>query len=202
MNTDVIEPTDVGDEPDTGTGQEPADPIEAFIAAATLPPRRLPSKEEIEALRNAAVEALEERYGTFDPQTGTKQRTPEIAAAIEHPVHRFIVLGTLSGAAWTKHRTMDKLRADRRTAIQNLKFNYGSKPIAIIRQMGADERRIIDFAIMNADRTTLPRWTEKRAAEVAESAHQQYVRCSVHGKVDSALSARLRFQMAATRWGA
>jgi len=200
MNTDVIEPTDVRDEPDTGTGQEPADPIEAFIAAATLPPRQLPSKEEIEALRNAAVEALEERYGSFDPQTETKQIAPEIAAAIEHPVHRFIVLGTLSGAAWTKHRTMDKLRADRRTAIQNLKFNYGWKPIAIIRKMGADERRIIDFAIMNADRTTLPRWTEKRAAEVAESAHQQYVRCSEYGEVARPLRDALLHELAEGRW--
>lgn len=199
MNTDVIEPTDVRDEADTETRHEPADPVEAFIEAATLPSRQLNLKE-IPALRDAAVEALEELYGTFNPQAETKQLTPEIAAAIENPVHRFIVLGTLSGMAWTKHRVMDKLRADRRTAIQNLKFNYGWKPMEIIKAMDATDRRVIDFAIMNADKTTLPRWTEERAAKVARVAHAEYVRCGNYGEASRPLRDALLHELAEGRW--
>lgn len=199
MNTDVIEPTDVRDEPDMEAGQEPVDPVEAFIEAATLPPRQLKLKE-IPALRDAAVEELEERYGAFNPQTETKHLTPEIAAAIENPVHRFIVLGWLSSAAWTKHRVMDKLRNDRRTAIQNLRFNYGMKPIEIIRIMGATERRVIDFAIMNADKTTLPRWTQERATKVAEASHTDYVRYGTYGEASRPLRDALLHELAEGRW--
>lgn len=206
MNTDVIERPDVPDEAAT----TPADPVEAFLTQATMPPRELISKEEMGELRTAAMEVLEKRYGEF---------TPDMAMNIANPVHRFMVLGDMASTAWTKSARMDKQRANRRTAIQILRFNFGWKPMAIVRHMEGDtgdgpvnqapdgqpekrtDRRVVDFAIMAADKTTLPKnWTEERAMRVAYEAHQAYTMAEKYGEQSRPLRDALLHELAEGCW--
>lgn len=159
----------------------PRDAIEVFIEAATRPSRAL-KRKELPPLREAAIAALKERYGVLD-ENGVKVFTPESAARIADPVHRFIVLAEIGNEAWTKNYTMDQLRRKRATAVQILRYDYGWKPMRLVRHMGAKERRVVDFSVTTGDKTAVPKWSEERALAEALKAHTEYTRREEFGEV-------------------
>jgi len=186
MNTDVI----TMENNDSITVAEKLHPVENYIEEATLPSRQLKLKE-LPPLRAEALTALEEHYGTF---------SPEVADRIENPIHRFIMLGEMSSKAWGKSRRMDKLRADRRTAIQILYYDYGWKPMQMVRHMEADDRRVVDFAILAGDKEQRPSWSEQRAMDVAKRTHADYVRTVNYGDAARPERDRLILELSEGRW--
>lgn len=186
MNTDVITMENDNDATSTKT----LDPVENYIEEATMPSRQLRLKE-LPPMRERALRALEERYGVF---------SPEVAAKIENPIHRFIVLGEMSSKAWGKSRRMDKLRANRRTAIQILHYDYGWKPMKMVRLMEAHDRRVVDFAITAGDGTQRPKWTEQRAMDVAKRTHAEYMQANSYGEEVRPERDRLIHELSDGRW--
>lgn len=167
-----------------------SDIIANYIEEATMPSRQL-RLSELPPLREAALAALETRYGAF---------TPEMAEQIDDPIHRFIILGEMASKSWGKSRRMDKLRADRRSAIMVLYYDYGWKPMQMVRHMEADDRRVVDFAITLGDKTQRPKWSEERALEVAKRTHAEYMVACDYGVASRPLRDRLIHELSEGRW--
>lgn len=190
MKTDVVEQqtrgtTDVVSVP-------PIDPLEHYISEATMPPRRLRSKDELAALREEAMKGLEERYGTF---------TPEMVVNIANPLHRFMILGEMGATAWGRHTEMDKHRTRRTSAIQILTLEYGWKPMQIVRAIEAEDRRVVDNAIMNSDGTQVPQsWGEDVALRIAKESHATVERLEGHGEFARPLRDDMVHDLALGRW--
>ena len=147
--------------------------LERFIDTATAQTRRL-NRDKLNAEREGAVAQLQVMYGEF---------TPETVVNITDVVHRFIVLAEMARGAWHHHVEMDKLRRDRRTAIQVLRRHYNWKPVKISRLLPEEcDRRVVDFADAVGDIRTVPDMSEEAAKRMLVRAQEKYMKREQYGE--------------------
>ena len=140
--------------------------IREFLAAATMPGRRVPF-DEIPALRAAALEELQELHGPWDLKH---------IQQMQDPVEQFMVASVASRWAW-RRRTPPEIQAlvdERDRYVRVLYYQHGMKPLRIIDAIGAYHRSVADKPIRKRDSEELPRMDFDDALAGARQAHAEY----------------------------
>lgn len=176
------------------------DPVDVFLEAATLPPKKV-QLAEIPKLRLAAMETLEARYGPFNADH--IEKIFEIPETILDPIERFIVVSEISKWGWTHRKKMDRLRNQRRMGIMVLYHDFGLSKADIVKLLDPKKQRdarFVDLALKGSDRRDRSKWSKKKAEETALKAHTEYTFREDASKWARTLRDPMMIELSEGRW--